>query len=393
MVTAVEPKAKSRTVLNPSPRQLEFKTKVERIRKYINTTGLSGVALSTQALFAWATAGGDNSLNHASETGIAHLLIKADHIAVLSNNIEIPRLTAEEFSGIDTDNIEFWSCPWYEDSMIPAEIQRRIGRPPHVRWGSDVGLPGSVKLGDDFAALTYQLTESEIERYRRLGKDCSKAMEAALDTVRPGMTESAVNGAICKSLLERFVRPFVILVASDERAYTFRHPTPTLKKVKKHLLAVLCGKRNGLVVSLTRMLHFGKKLPDELRRKHTACCSVDMALNCATRVGIPIKQVLAAGIEEYEKHGFGEEWKMHHQGGPTGYHPRCFRGTPQEERLVMNNQAYAWNPSITGTKSEDTILVSGGGFEFISSPTSAWPALNVKIGSKTYRRADIKVQD
>ena len=139
------------------------------------------------------------------------------------------------------------------------------------------------------------------------------------------------------------------------------------------------------------MQHFGKKLPDDLRRKHDACCAIDVAFNLATRVGTPMNEVFAAGVKEYERLGFGEEWKLHHQGGPTGYAGRCFLGTPTEKRRVLNNQAYAWNPSITGTKSEDTILVTNDGIEFLSAPTSAWPGLKVKCGNKTSRRADIRL--
>jgi antitoxin VapB len=157
-------------------------------------------------------------------------------------------------------------------------------------------------------------------------------------------------------------------------------------------MAVLCGKRGGLIINLTRMLHFGKKLPEDLRRKHDACCAIDLAFNGATRVGRAANDIFADGVKEYEKQGFGEEWKLHHQGGPTGYYGRCYRATPTEGRHVQDNQAFAWNPSITGTKSEDTILVTRDGFEFLSSPTSAWPGLKVKFGNKTYRRADIKLE-
>jgi Xaa-Pro dipeptidase len=370
-------------------RQKEFNLKIERIRQWLNKKGWKGVALSTQALFAWATAGGDNHVNQASDYGIATVLITPETVTVLSNNIEIPRLKAEEFDGIDASKIEFWSCPWYEDAIISTEIRKRMGQ--HA-FGSDAPeLPGCTPIGDDFWALTYTLTDREMEQYRVLGRDCSKAMEEALEHVKPGITEHAVGGLICKALLDRSVRPHVILVASDERVFNFRHPPPQAKKVKKHLLAVLCGKRHGLIINLTRMVHFSSKLPPELERKHQACCEVDVAYNMATKVGRPAKDVLADGIKEYERHGFGEEWKLHHQGGPTGYEGRSYRGTPTETRPVLEHQAYAWNPSITGTKSEDTILVRDGSFEFLSGPTSKWPVLSVKRDGKTFKRPAIKL--
>ena len=369
-------------------RQDEFKAKISLIRGWMKKSDLGGVVLSSQQLFAWATAGGDNHVVLGNDHGVANLLITPKDLTVLANNIETPRMRAEEFNGVDLAPVEFWACPWFQDDVIPSEIQRRMGT---SRWASDSGLAGSVPLGHDFLPLTYVLMESEIARYRTLGKDCSLAMEEALAEVRPGMTEYAVAGLICQKMWDHSVRPHLALVASDERTLQFRHPIPTGKKVKKHLMAVLCGKRSGMIASLTRMLHFAKKLPDDLRRKHTAACAVDVALNAATRPGVPMCDVFATGVAEYERQGYADEWKLHHQGGPTGYQGRSFRGTPTEKRPVLANQAYAWNPSITGTKSEDTIIVNDSGFEFLSSPTKAWPGLNVKLGGKTYRRADINV--
>jgi Xaa-Pro aminopeptidase len=369
-------------------RQQEFDSKLALIRGYLRQQKLGGVLFASQALFAWATAGGDQYVVIASEGGVGSLLVTPDKVTVFANNIEIARLSNEEFKGIDASKIEFWSCPWHTDHQIETEISSRMRGQD---WASDTGVAGSRKLGEDFLQLTYTLTPHEIVRYRALGKDCSLAMEEALEDVRPGISEYAIAGLICARLFDRGVRPHLALVASDERAFTVRHPIPKEKKLKKHLMAVLCGKRGGLICSLTRMLHFAKKLPDDLRRKQDSVCAVDLALNTATRVGRPMKDVLAAGIAEYEKQSFAGEWQFHHQGGPTGYQGRSYRGTPTETRKVLANQAFAWNPSIAGTKSEDTILVSDDGFEFLSAPSKIWPSLALTAGGKTYKRPDIKL--
>ncbi len=367
-----------------SPRQHEFDTKLRQIRDVLAEKKLAGVAFSTQALFAWASAGGDNHVVLASDGGVATLLVTPDRVTVLANNIEIERLRIEEFDGLDQSGIEFWTCPWHGESCVETELQRRMGA--HA-WASDSG-GAPVRVGEDFLKLTYALTETEIERYRKLGKDCSIAMEEALGDVRPGCTEQRIGGLICQRLCDHGVRPHVILIATDERAFQFRHPIPKGKKLRKHLMAVLCGKRHGLITSLTRMVYFGKKLPGELRRKHDAVCAVDVAFNHATVPADSVSEVFAEGVAEYERQGFADEWKLHHQGGPAGYQGRSYIGKPSERRPVLLNQAFAWNPSITGTKSEDTILTTSAGIEFLSSPTRAWPAKAIKLGGKTYRRAD-----
>ena len=123
-------------------------------------------------------------------------------------------------------------------------------------------------------------------------------------------------------------------------------------------MVALCPREHGLMVAMTRLAHFGK-LPPELRRRHDAVCRVDAALHAATAVGRRWCDILGAGIDAYRAEGFGQEWKLHHQGGPVGYEGREFKATPTEVRKVVENQLVGWNPSIAGTKSEDTILSSG----------------------------------
>jgi len=282
-------------------RQQEFDRKIAAIRNWLRNEGLAAAAISSQPLFSWATAGGENYVVMANDHGVATLLVTQDSVAVLASNIEIPRISAEEFKGMDVSKIEFWNGDWFHMDLA-GEIQRRVGT---GRFASDAHVAGSVPIGESFTALTYTLQEGEIARYRKLGKDCSLAMEEALAEVRPDMTEYEVAGLICARMWDHSVRPHLALVASDERAFKFRHPIPTGKKVKKHVMAVLCGKRGGLIINITRMLHFGRKPPDELQRKHEAVCAVDVAFNVATRPGASMKEMFAAGVAEYTRQGFG----------------------------------------------------------------------------------------
>ena len=81
----------------------------------------------------------------------------------------------------------------------------------------------------------------------------------------------------------------------------------------------------------------------------------------------------------YKEIGYEDEWQFLHQGGPTGYSTRDYLGTPDHDGVVLPNQAFAWNPSIPGTKSEDTIIAKKDGSEILSV-TGKWPM--VEGGSK-----------
>jgi len=56
--------------------------------------------------------------------------------------------------------------------------------------------------------------------------------------------------------------------------------------------------------------------------------------------------------------------------------------------VVSVGQTYAWNPSITGTKSEDTILVGEAGNEVLTAIEN-WPMLPVAVNGQTFARPAI----
>ena len=77
-----------------------------------------------------------------------------------------------------------------------------------------------------------------------------------------------------------------------------------------------------------------------------------------------------------------------HQGGSGGYEPREFVATPTSTEKVTVGQAYAWNPSITGAKSEDTILVGSERNE-VMTEISGWPMLSIDIDGQSIQRPAI----
>jgi len=52
--------------------------------------------------------------------------------------------------------------------------------------------------------------------------------------------------------------------------------------------------------------------------------------------------------------------------------------TSASEEVVSAGQVYAWNPSIAGTKSEDTILVVEQGCQILTE-IKDWPTIPVQI--------------
>jgi Xaa-Pro aminopeptidase len=169
------------------------------------------------------------------------------------------------------------------------------------------------------------------------------------------------------------------LIATDERIQRFRHPLPTAKKLDRHALLVMCGRRDGLVASVSRIIHFGP-VPEEIQRVHEAVAHIDATAITASRPGRTLGDVFADIQTAYADAGFPDGWQGHHQGGVAAYEPREYLALPGSEDLLKEGMVCAWNPSLPGAKSEDSVIVCdapGGapGTPKIVTTIPGWPMI------------------
>jgi Xaa-Pro aminopeptidase len=359
----------------------EIKEKERRVREFLRSKNLKALLLKRQANFSWMTCGGLNLVGITTEFGATSLLITEDSKYVLSNNIESPRMINEE--GLENQGYIVKTFPWYEDQEISL-VRELVGE---NSFGSDVPFQNAVVVAEDVARLRYSLTPEEQERYRHLGEKVSLALEETLMKTKKGETESEVVGRLCKELWKGRIDPVMLMSAADDRVFQFRHPIPTEKKIKKYLMVSVNARKWGLIVSLTRFVYFGK-LPRGLRRKYEANVFVDCTLIAHTHPGVPARDVLQRGIDAYREKEYPEEWRLHHQGGSIGYTGRDYRVNFKTPDLILGNQAFTWNPSITGTKSEDTILATSKGPEMITRPIR-YPTLSLEVENISFIRPAI----
>jgi Xaa-Pro dipeptidase len=357
----------------------EIAEKERRVRDFLESLALNGLVFTTQASFAWFTCGADSHVGIGTDLGSVSLLITSDAKYIICDNIEAPRILDEELAG---QGFEFRTYSWWESS--PADEIAKLAKGP---IGADTSLAGTRLLGSEIAQLRYSLTGPEVERYRWLGKASGECIAETGREIRPGMTEHEIAASLAEKLTARGVIANLILIAADERIEKYRHPIPTDRKLDRCAMLVIGAKKWGLVVSVTRIVHFGP-IPAELQRKHEAVVTVDAELIARTRTGTPIDHIFRKGMEAYSCAGFPDEWKLHHQGGPTGYAGRDYRAKPGVKDIVHPNQAFAWNPSITGTKSEDTVIALEDRTEILSAHGD-WPMRPVEVESLVVSRPEI----
>jgi len=360
-------------------RQEEFRPKIARLRQVLDETGLDGLLIGTPANFAWATAGGHAVVASIAPMAVAMLLVSREAVYVVCSNIEASRLRDEEVGELD---LEIRAFDWFR-----GEVHKEAKKIVRGKLGADHAFKGFQDVGGRITPLRFSLTEGEVERYRALGRDVGEAIGEAARSLRPGLREHEAAGRLRELCSARGAESVVTLVAADDRIAKYRHPVPTDQAARETMMLVTCARRRGLIVAATRIVRFAPA-SRELRRKHEAVCFIDATYIAATQPGAPLASILQRGIEAYKERRFSREWKLHHQGGPTGYAPREFTVTPKETRAVAPNQPFAWNPSITGTKSEDTILALPDGPEIVSE-TPGWPMVEIEIDGHILRRPDL----
>jgi len=364
----------------------ELKIKTERVRKFLKEKKLKAVLLSSQANFSWITCGGDSHVVMGADSGVASVLVTQDKNYIVTNNIEVGRIKDEELQNLKKD-FKFAIYPWYEEEKKLKVIKDIC---PIEKLGSDSFFNGAKQIAGDFKKLRFTLTPEEIKRYEFLGKVCGEIMGRVCCSIRKGETENKIAARLSEEVLAKGIQPNVLLVAADDRIKKYRHPIPTEKKINKYVMVVLCGKKWGLIANLTRIVHFGK-LSQELKKRHAGVARIDSAFISCTRPGTNVSKIFKCALESYKDTGFANEWKLHHQGGSTGYEGRDYKGTQLTKEIVQENQAFAWNPSITGTKTEDTIIAFSNKTKIITA-TPKWPVIKIKCCGSEIERPDILIK-
>jgi Xaa-Pro dipeptidase len=359
----------------------EIEEKNRRIRGILKDSELDAVYLKKQSNFSWLTGGGLNVVGITMELGVVGLLITPSGQFAICNNIEAPRMEKEEL--LEERGFEIHSFPWFEERE--SEIIRKMARGKRI--GADHRRPGFEDVSSTINPLRYSLTPWEIDRYKEVGRFTAEAIEETARKIRPGEKECGVVGRLAEVLWENRLDYVTTFCAADERISEFRHPIATEKKIRKRAMLCVNSRSQGLIVSLTRFVQFGP-VPEEIRRKYDANVLIDCTFMAATVPGRPVVEAFREGIRAYERTGYPEEYKLHHQGGAIGYAGRDYKVNFRCEEIVQENQAFAWNPSITGSKSEDTMIATSNGPILLTKP-ALFPELGMKVAGIEFSRPDI----
>jgi len=364
----------------------ELDIKAERLLSVMDSFGCNGVLLNGQHNFAWITGGASNGVDQSRDNGVASILItRRGEKFLLANKIEMPRMLTEEVSEQDFEPVDY---SWQDEK---SSGQWLTGLASDLVGGSvvtDIVIdPATPAVDGSISTVRRSLTEREIDRFKDLGRDASHALDDVFDQIAPGQTELDIASLMRSELERKGMRSLVTLVAADDRIAKYRHPVPTSKKFEKTVMLVTCARRHGLIVSLTRIATI-RAASEELLKRTEAAAFVNASLCHATQEGVTGSELYDTAAIAYGEAGFPDEIDKHHQGGAAGYRTREWVAHPNSNDVVGPDQAFAWNPSITGTKVEETIIVSNGRCEVITA-SHRFPSITTVIDGVEYRSPGI----
>jgi Xaa-Pro aminopeptidase len=142
-------------------------------------------------------------------------------------------------------------------------------------------------------------------------------------------------------------------------------------------MLVVCARDQGLYACLTRFVRFTAPDTEQLRREQHIR-EIEAAALTASRPGVTLDVIYRAIKAAYEARGYADAIRQHHQGGITGYRVREVIATPSTTQVLGEGMALAWNPSLTGTKIEDTFVIGEDGRLQNLTFDPAWPNTEVE---------------
>lgn len=355
--------------------------KIEKVKKYIEERGVDGILLTKKNNFSWITCGKRNRIINESEMGHSSILITKDSCFLVTDNIEEPRIYAEE---LDDKVFKRAIFNWFEPQDKYRKIVEAVGSDNVI---SDVPSGDFNCVDNGFEKLKYVLDGNEKKVLVELGEKTSKIISRVCLETKRGDSEFNCLALLHRYLADEGIAPNVSFVGSDERIFNFRHPIATYKKIDKYFMVVVCSEFKGLIVSMSRSVYFGK-LTEELEAKKDVLAHIDAEIINYTRPGKTYADAFRFIKRMYEKYGYKDEWVHHHQGGPTGYSPRYFLANDFTNVPIEIGNAFAWNPTLKGIKSEDTFLVEKDFNRYISYDEN-WPSIEIVVEDKKIKRPDI----
>lgn len=353
----------------------DFSIKLTKIMEYLSENKYSSMILTRQENFSWLSSGGNSKVIFNDESfGI--FVITGNDVFLIAHIMDGHRLLDEELSNINS--ITYIPLKWHEKSRVEKALSIAGNNPC-----SDVYIPNTDMVLNDIYDMHFPLTNNEIEKLKYLGKTTEEVFYKIALQIKPNMSDYEVEALFLYEYAKLNIQCDVCLIASDERIFNYRHPSPVGKKIGKYVLLHTVARYKGLHANVTRNLYFGNKLPSEIERPFNLVSEINA--NCLSN-SVPGKKwidILKMQKDILQKYGYESEWENHFPGGRTGYFVCQANLSLDKNKVLLENEPYDWFITVKGAKVEELSINENGKFNILS--------MNNKWATKDFRTIDNQV--
>ncbi len=349
----------------------EFAVKENRLFEFMEKHGFEAVVIGTQANFSWLSCGGDSRVLITGEVGEAILVITKQRRYCIVNTMDAQRIMTQELKGLGFEPVVL---KWFEMSREEYAQTLIKGK----RALSDIPVDGAETNPQRFYELHYPMTDQEISRYRKLGKDAEQVLFDVANRIKPGVTTgSDVETMLFCEFAKVKAIVTCMIIGVDEEIAAWRHPIAWKKTISKACMLVLAVRREGLNLPITRMVYF-EDVPADIEKRFDAVCTIAAETIAACKPGTRFAELSAMQKKLYGKLGYQNEWEIHYCGGITGYTVNDSSLCKDKEAVLVDGQTFNWYITISGVNTEDTIIIRQSGFEQFTV-NGIWPTREYSV--------------
>lgn len=303
------------------------------------------------------------------------LLITADDAAVV-----VPALNAGEWEAHSGLPLYAWSDSDGPQAALDAALTR-LGRHRTMRlvvdggMRADFALPLMQATGRPetlpLAALNIPLrlckSAEEIDRLQRAAGQADRAMQAAVDACRPGVSEAQVAWAAEEAFRLDGAEEvcFTIVGSGPNSAFPHHHSGQRILQAGEAVVIDIGASLDHYKSDITRVVHLGEPSP-EFRRVYEAVHRANERGRAAVRPGTTAGAVDAAARNAIEEAGYGLQF-THRTGHGLGLSihepPWIMAGSdePLQAGMVFSVEPGIYLAGQFGVRIEDIVVVTDSG--------------------------------
>ncbi len=363
-------------------RRLDVDAKQAAVGRILEELGCEAAILFMPAHVAWFCGGvnvrgliADAERPGVYTTGRARWLVCA--------NADTQRLFDEELDRLGFQ-LKEWQWPVGRAVLLGELVAGK-------KVAADRPFPGLQPVNERLRPELRALAPSDRAKYLALGRTVVHAVEATARTMARGQTEEEVAGQVAHRLYHRGAEADAISVTADGRGAKYRRAGFTAAPAHSTCVIQATGTRDGLYVTASRTVCFGRP-PDDFRTEHDTACRLSAVYRSLSVSGGTIGSAAEAGRWLTADTPFEYEWRQSPPGYGTGWFAaEELRRAGQEEKFVAN-QAVVWQARVGAAAVVDTVLVSDAGPVPVTPP-EGWPFKRVRVQDRTCDVPDLLVRE